>query len=563
MRDEYSYHVILLGGTGAKSGEILLHMCANGYFRYKTLNIFYIDSDKKNGNAQKFLGLYKTYTQCREKYVIEGSPINCFFYPKVRLTTADPVGDYKYFKELAVSSGNAQGTTEMARALMETLYSEDELDLKISNGFFAHPNVGAAVFAANMDQVMEKFCLHIITELQQMKRVKIFLLGSIFGGTGASSLPTIARYLKETLFQNSANKNIQEQMKTGGCMVLPYFLFRREDETNGTGQEEKPVIEADKFAVKTKAALEYYKYVDKEEGRKIFDELYILGHDRADVRGNYAIAGVDQRNLPHIVEFYGAMSAVTFFDNDMDISGRYFAVIPDDKITGQNIHRAEKGYSYFIFMMRFAIVMKSLILEELFDHTRKEKLNKDAPKIPWYYDFLNGKKRIEGFESDRLYSIFGDISIFCDEYIRWFAELNLGNIEKLNHLDQIDYRDGNGDVVEYLSIFNKELLFRQYQNVQICNGNYETEDKVAQNKYKVNLEFIRKNLEKLEEVHFYTDAQAEEINMGDIWDRISNMGFSSFIKEDGIFKNIVKSTDPSIESGVKNLVNAVFCACLF
>jgi len=61
MREEFSYNIILLGGTGAKCGEILLHMCANGYFRYRYLNILYIDSDLKNGNAES-LKTFMTHT---------------------------------------------------------------------------------------------------------------------------------------------------------------------------------------------------------------------------------------------------------------------------------------------------------------------------------------------------------------------------------------------------------------------------------------------------------------------------------------------------------------------
>lgn len=560
MREKYSYNIILLGGTGAKCGEILLHMCANGYFRYRYLNIFYIDSDIQNGNAERFRNLYNIYINCRNQYMIAESPISYFFYPEVKLMIANPVENFQYFKDLAIASGDERGTTEAARALMEVLYSKDEMDLEISNGFFAHPNVGAAVFAANMDSIMANFCDFIRTEMHGMKKVKIFLLGSIFGGTGASSLPTIARYFKESLFEASENKNIQEQMKIGGCIVLPYFLFSHEEKIEKDGT---PVIEADKFALKTKSALEYYKYVDEEEGRKTFDELYILGHDAADVRGHYATAGVKQRNLPHIVEMYAAMSAVTFFDNSMDITGHYFAVVPTQKISGDNIYRMEKGYSHFFIMMRFAIVMKSLIIEELFDYKQKDKLRKTAKKIPWYYDFLNGKVKVEGFEGTRLYSIFAEISNYCDAYIRWFAELNLGNINKLNVLEQVDYSEDKGDVVSYLSFFSKELLFRQHQNNQIRNGSVDMDEDKAENQYKENLEYIRKNLEKLEEIHFNIDFHSEKIGMDKIWNRISNMGFSIFVKGDEVFKNIAKASDKTMESGVRNLVNAVFCACLF
>lgn len=565
MRDEFSYNIILLGGTGAKCGEILLHMCANGYFSYKRLNILYIDSDMENGNARKFRKLHEIYEECRGQYLIKSSPIDCFFYPEVIIDYKSPVGKYKYFVDLVYASESDNSTTEAAKALMGALYSDEEAELKISNGFFAHPNVGAAVFAANMKEIMKKFLDQIRMDLREMKTVKIFLLGSIFGGTGASSLPTIARYLKEELFGASDNKNIQEQMKIGGCMVLPYFLFSRGAEGRGGSNGEEPLIEADKFALKTKSALEYYKYVDEDEGRKTFDELYILGHDAADVRGKYAAAGSEQRNLPHVVELYAAMSAVTFFENPISRTGHYFAAVPIGKLGGETIYKKEKGYGFFFMMMRFAIVMKSLIIEELFDYTQKNKLRKSAKRIPWYYDFLNGKDEAQNFDTGRLYSCFEGIVDYCDEYIRWFAELNLSNIEKQDILDNIDYDEEKGDVVDYLSFFSKELLFRQHQNNQIRKkiDDPEIDQMKARNVYDSNLKYIRKYFKTLEKTHFNTDAPSEEISMDNIWSRISNMGFTSFVKSSEVFKNIASSEDKEMDAGVKNLVNAIFCACLF
>ena len=570
MREEFSYNIILLGGTGAKCGEILLHMCANGYFKYRSLNILYIDSDLQNGNAEKFRNLYKTYEECRKRYLITSSPVSCFFCTKITLMEANPVGNFRQFSDMINTSEGNYESTESARALMECLYSKEEIELEISNGFFAHPNVGAAVFAANMDKIMSQFSALISTAMHEAKKVKIFLLGSIFGGTGAASLPTIVRYIKENMFAASNNKNIQKQMKIGGCMVLPYFMFSNEDKASQNINQE-PSIEANKFAMKTKAALEYYKYVDEEENRKTFDELFILGHDMADIRGYYAAAGEKQRNLPHIVEFYAAMSAITFFEDEMGKRGHYFAVVPKDKIGGENIYGAERGYSFFFVMMRFAIVMKSLIIEELFDYTQKNKIKGKAKRIPWYYDFLNGKGKARNFEADRLYSYFEDIERYCDEYIRWFAELNLGNISKLKVLHEINYDEekketvqkNEGDTVEYLSFFDKKILFKQYQNNQIRNQDVDLDDETAENLYKQNLEYIRDNMEKLEKIHFNTDMKSEKVTMSQIWSRLSNMGFNSFIKDDDVFQNIVNSTDKSMGAGVRNLINAVFCACLF
>ena len=93
---------------------------------------------------------------------------------------ANPVPEnVKYFSDLTNSGGSV---SEEAKVLMEVLYSEKEMEMEIEKGFFAHPNVGAAVFAANMEQILSQFLREIEIDKKDMKQIKIFLVGSIFGG---------------------------------------------------------------------------------------------------------------------------------------------------------------------------------------------------------------------------------------------------------------------------------------------------------------------------------------------------------------------------------------------
>lgn len=558
MREKYSYNIILLGGTGAKCGEIFVHMCANGYLNCEKVNILYIDSDRENGNARNLNRLLDLYTKCRTQYRIHESPIDYFFKPKIQFREANPVPkNIKFFSDLTNSGGDVATS---AKALMEVLYSEEEINMEIEKGFFAHPNVGAAVFAANMENIISEFLNDVTLDKKDMKHIKIFLLGSIFGGTGAASFPTIAKYLRKKLYGDSDNKLIAEQLKIGGCMVLPYFLFSREKMDDKSKQGIS--VEADKFATKTRSALEYYKYLEEKSEYSLFDGLYIVGHDAYDIRGYYATAGNYQRNLPHITELYAAMAAVTFFEKPLEDTGHYFATVSKDKIGWNDIYKKNDGYFSFFVMMRFAIVMKSLILEELFDYTQGNKLKKKAPLIPWYYDFLNGKAKSSDMDPQKLYSKFEAISFYCDEYIRWFTELNIANIDIIEDLNKIDYSKESGDLVEYLSMFTKELLMKQYQNNQICNDAVLKNDKGFQSLYKENLKYIREEFKKLEQVHEYTDLKTEQIGMDEIWRRLCNSGFSTYVLNDDVFKNIVRSNDKSMDSGVRNLINAIYCACL-
>ncbi len=562
MKETYSYNLILLGGTGAKCGEIFVHMCANGYFDRDVVNILYIDSDDENGNGKSFTQVLEHYRQCREQYMIEESPVPGFFRTEIRFMKEDPAGEAVRFRNLADSDGGIQ-ITEGARALMAAMYSEEEINMDISEGFFAHPNVGAAVFAANMDNIMRQFLKLVELEQKNMKKVKIFILGSVFGGTGAASLPTIGEYLKRRLFGDSDNRLIRSKLKIGSGIILPYFSFYDNKLHQKVAAGEDITIEQDKFATKTRSAIKYYKDIDGENGGNVFDSTYIIGHDGYDVRGAYHDKGGEQKNLPHVVELYGAMAATTFLEEEMDKTGNYFAVVPSDKIAWNNIYKNREGYFSFFVMMRFAIVMKSLILEEMFDYTKSNKLRGTVHLIPWYYDFLDGKTKSSNMNMQKLYDMFENISEYCDDYIRWFAELNIANVGKLDNLEQINYSESDEDTVGYLSLFKKELLIRQYQNNRIIKGLIAKDEEVLKNLYKENLKYIRTHLEKLEEVHAYTDLDSESIDMSIIWRRLCDSGFNLFVRNDDAFKNIVRTSDKSMESGIRNLVNAVFCSCLY
>ena len=564
MKEKYGCFLILLGGTGAKCGEILIHMCANGYLECDRLDILYIESDSNNGNGKQLENVVNLYKKCKEQYLIKESSISFFFKTEISFDKKSPVEGYERFRELASPSGQDIVGINSAEMLMKALYSEEEQNMKISDGFFAHPNVGSAFFAANMDKIMDKYCKLMQSDKGELKHIKVFMIGSIFGGTGASSLPTISKYLKKKLVGESDNKNINEQVKIGGCMVLPYFSFSRENVRKKIISGEDVNIEADKFVTKTRAALKYFKKVDEKQDSNVFDCLYLLGHDQYDVRGNYQTAGGEQRNMPHITEFYSAMSAVDFFEGSMEQYGRFFAVVPSEKISWPDIHKYPSGYFNFFVMMRFAIVMKSLILEELFDHTKEKKLKEKARDIPWFYDFLNGRDRSSDMDEDKLYGYFDAISKYCDEYIRWFAELNISNLEKRNDLGSIEFEGDNGesDVMEYLQFFDKKLIIKQHYNNCIAQGDVKIGDSaVYEDTYKKNIKYIRDHFQELELVHGYSDKKTEKIKIEKIWSRICDLGFSSTIQVDNILYNISTSPDKSMKAGVRNLVNAVFIAC--
>ena len=58
------------------------------------------------------------------------------------------------------------------------------------------------------------------------------------------------------------------------------------------------------------------------------------------------------------------------------------------------------------------------------------------------------------------------------------------------------------------------------------------------------------------------DQDINKISMKDIWLRLSNLGFNYYEKDDNILKNIQRANDKSMDEGIKNLINAVYIACM-
>ena len=220
-------------------------------------------------------------------------------------------------------------------------------------------------------------------------------------------------------------------------------------------------------------------------------------------------------------------------------------------------------------MMRFSIVMKSLIMEELFDYKQRNKLKEHAKEIPWYYDFIDGKAKSSDLNEEKLFNKFDNISKYCSEYIRWFAELNISNIEKAASPDKIKIdnkkdEEEDSDVVKYLQFFSKRLILKQFMNGLITDGMLSDEytDEASNNIYNDNIKYIHKHIEELEDTSFFMDQDINKISMKDIWLRLSNLGFNYYEKDDNILKNIQRANDKSMDEGIKNLINAVYIACM-
>ena len=143
------------------------------------------------------------------------------------------------------------------------------------------------------------------------KNDRIFVVSSIFGGTGAAGYPIIVKNIR------NAGNNIQinnrgdlRDAKIGTLTVLPYFNVQQD--------ENSPISRAD-FISKTKSALFYYHDnltgirqggVDLPKSK--VNVCYYLGDEVPSNPYFNDPGGNGQRNDAHVVEYVGALSILDF-----------------------------------------------------------------------------------------------------------------------------------------------------------------------------------------------------------------------------------------------------------
>lgn len=174
--------------------------------------------------------------------------------------------------------------------LVDTLFTRKSLDNRLSVGFKGNPNVGTVVLSNMMKGADWMKALTESSTFQEGDR--IFIISSIFGGTGASGYPLLEKTIREM-----KDAPILSKATMGAVSVQPYFSLKN-PETTGSD------IDSCSFITKTKAALSYYQ----DNVRS--DYFYYIGDQRmnAEYENNEDI----QDDKAHFVEVVAATALFDF-----------------------------------------------------------------------------------------------------------------------------------------------------------------------------------------------------------------------------------------------------------
>lgn len=315
-----------IGGTGARVLRSLGILLATGIkVNADKIIPIIIDTDSQNKDTNRTINLLNNYREIKKSLPnIKDS----FFHNEIcslnQLTEnfGENTNNDNFMLNISETQGkNFEDFIDFSyipnfetRSFLKLLYSKNNFSDSLNYGFLGSPNVGCVV-------------LDSINENQEFKDFgnlfkpddRIFIISSIFGGTGAAGFPLILKNLMKNN-PNLANSNALINSKKGAVTVLPYFTLNKNENSR---------IDSSSFYTKTISALSYY-----ENNIKGIDVLYYIGDASKSESYENVEGGEGQKNKANFIEIASALAIVDFMnmsDNDLTNKTIYkeFAILND------------------------------------------------------------------------------------------------------------------------------------------------------------------------------------------------------------------------------------------
>ncbi len=386
-------YAIGIGGSGAKCLETVIFLHALGIFGDSRLGILLVDADTSNGNSQRTQVNLKNTLACYQLFRPSSDLASEWMAGELEdYGVWNPLGGVIYSSNLSkIFNRQSLGSTMSPLAkLFDALYSPDEQDADLAVGFRGRPPIGSAVMSrlelesvptTALSDNWQRLFTHIQSDRGNGDEVSIHLFGSIFGGTGASGLPTLA-----TLIANQLKANdLRQGVHLNASLLLPYFGFEKPDDG-----EEKVYAETRFFALNTQAALNYLT----EQAAGVFDTVYLMGNQEKKSYQSYT-GGVKQENEAHFIELYAALAVNHGFGQPIgQTQAAYISRGSLDQLLWQDLPDSDLVKKRLSKGVRFAYSWYYNFAKELLV-AQKLGAKKFAKGAPWFPSFFTLKKEGE------------------------------------------------------------------------------------------------------------------------------------------------------------------------
>ena len=385
-------YLFAIGGTGSRVLRSLTMMMAAGVkMDVDEVVPIIIDPDASNQNLTDTVQLMNEYRETRKDLSFPQGVETQFFRTKLsqilpNYTLRIQNTNNKKFKQF-IDYSSVQSTS--TKAMLKMLFSEKNLDSSMDVGFKGNPNIGSVV----LNQIVAS---GDFTEFANNFSAgdKIFIISSIFGGTGASGFPLLLKTLRTNTVM--PNNELINNAEIGAITMLPYFKLAQSTESE---------IDSSTFISKTKSALAYYENNIIENNS--INALYYLADDVTNTYDNNE-GGSKQRNDAHLIEFLAATAVADFCNNS------YQSGATVNKELGIKDIKGGVTFSSFddsLQKLLFAPLTEYILMTNCL--TRKES----------YYSSKSFNANNDNFKDLYNSSFFTVLKSMCFSYLKWLEEM--------------------------------------------------------------------------------------------------------------------------------------------
>ena len=443
------YFCYCIGGTGARVAEVAAHLCAMKMIKkvddLEPIEFIIVDKDDSCGGttqAKETIGNISTLSGLKKTQMLDNAETIGFCNHKLNIAS------WNFSNALSNICNNINnpkldqvlGSDADDKLVMRAFYNEEARETDTEKGFYGKPSLGTSIFEYMLSTANQNN--NILDPVRQFldgndnNRAKVFIIGSIFGGTGAAIFSKLAAYMRE-YFAGREN-----DLLVSGVLLLPYFSFGIRD---GAG-DGTPLINSGDFGKKSYLALSQYAQNEHLMRQAVadngsFDSLYICGQDPLHVVGGYANGGQGQKNHFDLVDLIAADAMVDFFNKNFydnagavtDLGKIYeyrFSGTANDKGKIANVKHTEIGELAVNLnkMFRFVVFLVARFAAQFaINYSRSGNSWKTMWKGVLTFQTLFGK---EEFKEDfvnietAMIAFINGVLRYCTDYIRLMDDIS-------------------------------------------------------------------------------------------------------------------------------------------
>ena len=388
-------YIFAIGGTGSRVLKSLTMLLASGVkpnsdTEFEIVPII-IDPHKSNEDLKRTVSLLDNYQKIAEytgnhdgffstrvstldKLVTSQNRLSGSFTFSLQEVANTRFKEYIDYNLLDDSNKSLTDLLFSGKSINKHGVPVDLLDVEMDIGFVGNPNIGSVVL--NQVKDSEEF-----TEFASnfSANDRIFIISSIFGGTGAAGFPTVLKNIRDARNNSKINGvGFLQDAKIGAVTVLPYF--------NVEADNESPIQKSD-FIAKTKSALSYYK----DNVNSSVNALYYLADDFTGKPYKNDPGNNGQKNEAHFIEMAAALSIIDFLeipDSELICQGGapLQPIYKEFGIKNDNSELTFPDFSDYTerqisLRMSQLFLFKKFLHEQISSSAEKEAWTEDEPKI--------------------------------------------------------------------------------------------------------------------------------------------------------------------------------------